>query len=255
LEQYTLYLKTDPPEKIEPSGSATVTATVYDAQGRLKDGVTVSIKVDVEAGTGGHGHDAGRHVSPYTGTMNPTTGTTGSDGTFSFTFDAPEVSGTHTFAAKCVSPTCTNSPATAKIDVKVDGLLAMQGSDVYEFVGAVPGVHADNHYLTPVAMYKLVTLATDYHKSFPTSPVLRVNDASLKWGGKFDVFGNWAGDHAEHRRGTVIDIRANSSPGAIPPENFKEFKKQAAFYGTDAKIHHPGQDTQHFHVRLLNREE
>lgn len=39
------------------------------------------------------------------------------------------------------------------------------------------------------------------------------------WGGKFDLPGTWEKDpqrHNEHRLGDNIDIRANSSPGAVP---------------------------------------
>lgn len=158
----TLSLQT-PLADVVPSGAATVIATVKDAQGNAKSGVTVSIKVDVEAGSGGHDHDAGRHVSPYTGTLSATTGTTEAGGTVSFTFGAPEVTGTHTFTVACVSPTCTNSPATAKIDVKVDGLVPIPPSGLYALyeadgsvIGAVTGRHPSNHCLTANAANRLL---------------------------------------------------------------------------------------------------
>jgi hypothetical protein len=269
LVQYTLTLIGMEGE-VEPSGTAgggnstrMGYVSVIDAQTKQpKSGAKVRVTVNVDISSGGHDHGE-KFTRRNRGTISGCAATnvldaydctTSSNGYAQFTFGAPEASGTHSFTAECISPACT-STASGNVDVKVDGLVAMQGSDVYEFVGAVPGVHADNHYLTPVALYRLVDIATAYHKFFPNTPVLRVNDASLVWGGKFDVFGHWAGDHAEHRRGTVIDIRANSSPGAILPENFISFRRFAKDIRADAKIHHPGEDTQHFHVRLLNREE
>lgn len=76
-EQYTLTLTTL--GKIEPSGSANVIAKVINTlTGQPKDGVAVSLKADVEVGTGGHDHhDASRPK----GTLSATTGSTGADGT------------------------------------------------------------------------------------------------------------------------------------------------------------------------------
>lgn len=264
LEQYTLELKTDPADKVAPSGQATVTATVKDAQGHGKSGVAVSIKVDVEAGSGGHDHDAGRHVSPYKGTLSAVSRTTVADGTTSFTFTAPEVSGTHTFTAKCDSPACTNNPVTAKIDVKVDGLAPITPSGLYALyepdgsvVGATKGRHPSNHYLTTTAANKLIVIAINYHHRNPQAPVLHINDASLMWGGVFDIDAeaDWNTPHKEHRRGTVVDIRANSTIGAIPPANFDAFIQLAQDRGVDARVHNSGKTNQHFHVRLLDRSE
>jgi len=84
---------------------------------------------------------------------------------------------------------------------------------------------------------------------------LYLNDASLIWGGVFDLDADWEDPHEEHKRGSVIDIRANSKTGAIPPINFDKFIKLAKYYGAHARIHSPGSSNQHFHVRLLNREE
>lgn len=266
-KQYILELTIKPADKVEPSGSATVTATVKDAQGKGKSGVTVSLKVDVEAGSGGHDHDAGRHVSPYTGTLSAATGTTGPDGAVSFTFGAPEVSGTHTFTAKCISPSCANE-GKAKINVKVDGLVPIpEEPEIYNLI--TKNMHSDNHYLTGNAINQLVVLAINYHHLYPKDPVLHLNDASLVWGGKFDINGNWVGDHGAHRRGTVIDIRANTALGNIPERLFTDFEKLAdgtkqadGITSANAELHcstgrDPSvdncvdDDNRHYHVLLL----
>jgi hypothetical protein len=81
-----------------------------------------------------------------------------------------------------------------------------------------------------------------------------LNDASLKWGGLFDKDGDWVPDHVEHRRGTVVDVRANSSPGAIPAEDFDDIKKMAKKLLIDPHFE-GGSTNQHFHLRLFNRRE
>lgn len=273
LVQYTLTLKTDPPEKIEPSGTATVIALVEKTVGGQKSpksGATVSIKVDVDAGTGGHDHDTGRHVSPHTGTLDAATGTTGPDGKVSFTFGAPEVSGTHTFTVACISPACTNNPQTIKIDVKVVGLKPIPGSPFYSLqdsagnvIGAVGGKHSDNHYLTGAAIKKLKEFAQAYQDTVNPGAKLYLNDASLVWGGLFDVGSTpWKPPHAGHRRGVGLDIRAeNSGPnkeGAVPTTSFADVSIEAAKAHAKAELHcAEGQigavcngipDNRHFHV-------
>lgn len=271
--QYTLSLQTL--NEIEPSdstfdNSATVIATVVDAQTQQpKAGVTVSINVDVVANSGGHNHDDGRHVSPYTGTLDTTTGTTGSDGTVSFTFTAPEVSGTHIFTATCVQPTCTNNPATTQIDVKVDGLAPIPSSVFYRFISPNADTnHPDNHNLKPEASAKLAAIAKAYYEAtylFKDGwiPNVMLNDASLKWGGILDCFLTcintdppsvpWGPAHGEHRRGSVVDIRARL-PAVNDPNNpsadtllyADKFIEIALKAGAD-----PYPEGSHYHLRLF----
>ena len=162
----------------------------------------------------------------------------------------------------------------------MEGLEPIPDSPLYtitEANGTVIGAtsnHKGNHYLTPEAATILLYMAASYHVedkfwqlqkvhkgrglyTYTPAPLLHLNDASLVWGGLFDLDADWEEPHEEHRRGTVIDIRANSKIGAIPPQNFDEFKKLAKFYGADAgKMPHSfGLPNQHFHVRLLNRNE
>ena len=270
-EQYTLSLQTDPAQQIEPSGSARVIAKVINTlTGQPKEGVTVSIKIDVDVTSGGHDH--GERIPPRPkGALSPATGTTGPDGTVSFNFGAPEVSGTHTFTASCVSPACTNE-GTARMDVKVDGLAPIPDDPTpYALVGGeADKQHHDNHYLTNSAFNQLVVLAINYHFLYPNEPVLHLNDASLVWGGLFDKDGDWDTPHEKHRRGVVIDIRANMAPGNIPESLFTDFKALAAKTQTtlagrvisaNAKLHCSdgfdpknncvGDNNRHFHVILL----
>ena len=56
----------------------------------------------------------------------------------------------------------------------------------------------------------------------------------------------WTPPHAEHRRGTVIDMRANGASDAIPAKNYKRFEDLVNRLGMN-DLH----EKDHFHVRLL----
>ena len=220
-----------------------------------------------------------------------------------FTFTAPAPAGTHTFTATCKE--CTNT-ATASVDVKVEGLVQIPDSIFYTLIEAdgktVIGAttnHGKNHYLTHGAAQKLQLMAIFYRynpefwllkdaykgqnlngkKNLNTHmypPPLHLNDASLVWGGVFDISGKWGPAHEEHRRGTVIDVRANEQTGKISLDSFDEFKKMAKKnLSSDAHIHctsnkKDGQareaptcigkngtsdNNRHFHIRLLGAKE
>lgn len=125
--------------------------------------------------------------------------------------------------------------------------------------------------------------AANYAESFqpPESPLspLYINDASLPWGGVFDLDGTWIGPHRKHEFGKDVDIRANNQEGSVPEYRLKRFIKDAAALRINGKkvsvyadIHcripppsgpqHSGapycrysggevEGTRHFHVRLL----
>lgn len=257
--------------------SRTAYAQVVNTQTNLPiPGVQVKFSVDVKAKTGGHDHDDAQRPKgklldcryPYS-EVDTTVCITQLDGKATVTFKAPIVSGTHTITATCVSPACTG-PALGDINVRVNELEGIMGSPFYAFIGAT-GQHTDNHYLTPDAASQLWRLAATYYFmnwQDTSVPLLHLNDASLVWGGKFDVAGQWtSGDHTGHRRGTVIDIRANALPTAIPESLFADFidlakdTKLADGTSAETKLHCSagfdpanncaGDNNRHFHVRLL----
>lgn len=251
-EQFTLTL--NGLEDVEPGGggvNGTNTTAGYvrvlNSQTQApKAGVQVQIKVDANANTGGHNHhDANRPKGVLTGTdvvggsaCGPAsqpdsclTFTTDSNGDVFFGFAAPQPAGTHTFTATCISPACTNT-ASKSIDVKAPGLAPIYDSFFYVLTNqsGVTSKHTDNHHLTFAATNKLRDLAYYFDEFFSTPfnlPKLHVEDASLKWGGKFDVSGDWGGEYDNHRRGTVVNIRANAEVGAIP-ERFFRFLESTA---------------------------
>jgi hypothetical protein len=283
LEQYTLTLVGMGTE-IEPSGTVgggTSTrmgyVSVLGSQTKQpKSGAVVRVTVDVDVSSGGHDHgdnptrrDRGS-ISGCKAADVPDAYdcTTAGNGYAQFTFDAPEASGTHNFTATCVSPACTNQD-NGKIDVKVDGLWPIPESGGWVLIQKPGAKHGNGHYLSTPAMDQLRVLAGMYVMNFTGNPVLHLNDSSLIWGGKFDVEGHWtSGDHAGHRRGAVIDIRANKAPGNIPESLFADFEDMAAktipagsTTAAEAQLHCSagfdpanncvGDDNRHYHVLLL----
>ena len=140
----------------------------------------------------------------------------------------------------------------------------------YELIGGEKGkAHTDNHWLTLQAKVNLQKIVNKYNATYPKGPLLRLNDASLIWGGKFDIHGKWGkdSDHTGHRRGVEIDIRANQDASAIPETRFKDFQRFAnQSGGAFASLHCnppysltcPGcildnRPNRHFHVYLLGR--
>jgi hypothetical protein len=252
-ETYTLSL-TPESATIEPGKTYSFKATVTkQGGGAPSKSVPVSVKVEVDPTSGGHDHGE-TYAKRDKGTVSPATGTN----SFSITFGSTEVSGTHTITATC--DLCSNSPKTATVNVKVEGLSPIPGSVYYALTesdgkGGVRNIgdngnHSGNHYLTSAASMKLWKLAADYYnfqirKGVAKPTLLHLNDASLKWGGKFDITGKWTGEHYEHDRGVVIDIRANtinegagSVPGSSIPESmFVDFQDMAANNEANAELH------------------
>jgi hypothetical protein len=200
-----------------------------------------------------------------------------------FNFNAPEAAGTHTITAACDG--CSNT-ATAKVDVKVDGLQQIPDSTFYglteadgSVIGAKSGWHTKNHYLTSTAASVLWGIAASYEieqqfklfdpvtkKYTKPPPVLHLNDASLPWGGVYDICVRpgacpdlgvvaWKKPHKEHRRGTVIDVRANGTDGSIPDADKRKFGNLLIDYGVPYLHEDVGTLNEHFHLRLMGKRE
>ena len=259
-------------------------ATVTGNRNGVKAYTPVTIKSEVTQGTGGHVHTdtlqrpKGYLYSDQTNTscdgVQPAaciTGNTDANGQFAFTFLASQVAGKHTVTATC--DVCNGGKADLAIKVAVPGLSGISASPFYalneangDVIGARAGWHTDNHNLNAKGKTALLSLAEDYHLLFPADPVLYLNDASLPQGGVFDICArpgacatlgvqSWTKPHAEHRRGTVIDIRANNTSGAIPVTNRLEFETLIGYMGMSYLHESQGTSNEHYHVRLLGRGE
>ncbi|GKT01683.1 hypothetical protein AVKW3434_19860 [Acidovorax sp. SUPP3434] len=80
-----------------------------------------------------------------------------------------------------------------------------------------------------------------------------LNDASLFWGGRYDITSNWRGPHAGHREGREIDIsfaRANNPISASKQNDFYDkFCKNKKVNFPFSLLHHYV-NAPHFHVYL-----
>ncbi len=216
------------PTETRPSntgGTSSIQLTAKVVSGsQAKAGIAVSFTTGVSASSGGHDHDSAIRpdANRPKGALSVAQGATDANGEVKVTFTAPQIAGIHTIKATCVN--CTNSPASAEIKVKVPDLLNIFTLPFRDPNWAYPGVgqtgeHADNHYMTVAAAARMLDISRKYQKIWPAAPKLTLNDASLVWGGKFDIDGTWERNpqrHNEHRIGDNVDIRANTAPGAVP---------------------------------------
>lgn len=283
------------PFSVEPDATTTINGQVTDCESRGVASVQVTISLSVVARSGFHEHDLSRPrgMLSLTG-VNPVQNlnvTADGSGSFSFVFHAPAAAGTHSIQASCIGSFCSSHLANKSIDVKIEGLERIPSSNFYTTFDrqgneiGVTGRHPDNHHLTSDAVVALERLAFYYHAlavdGMDEFTPIYVNDASLPWGGVFDIASskNWKPPHAEHRRGTVVDVRANEAEGAIESSDFSHINEaqELADMGSDAASH-CGKDSRqgatsqprrplcirydgtvdpnrHFHIRLLGRGE
>lgn len=241
------------------TSSITLTARVTDGS-NPQPGVALSFSVDVTANSGGHEHhDAARPK----GILSTTQGTTDANGEVQLTFKAPEIAGIHTIKATCA--TCSNSPATKEIQVKVPDLLPISpnpppnadGTFFYALT-SVDKTHQGNgryhhnqYYLTEQSRQNLL----DMVGAFATEGwgTVALNDASLYWGGRYDISSNWTAPHAGHRGGREIDVSFARAGNPISTTKRKVFydkfckNKKVSF---PFSILHHYVKTPHFHVYL-----
>lgn len=120
--------------------------------------------------------------------------------------------------------------------------------------------HPENYYLSDSAARNLEMLAEDYHFEYPDEPFVWLNDASLPWGGKFDLAGTWSGSHSEHGCGISVDVRGNGSvsEGNIPAARRARFLEAARRNHVqvlpEPTQQHPSAPP-HFHLRLIQEKD
>lgn len=220
----------------------------------------VGLEVDVTPNSGGHEHhDANRPK----GTLSRLQGTTDANGEVKVVFTAPEPAGLHNIKATCTD--CSKSPATKEIKVWIPNLVPIDpnplrsadGSFLYSLTSVDATHQGDGRYhhnqywLTDGARSNLNDLLFKFADAGWGTVAL--NDASLYWGGRYDIKGNWTKPHAGHRTGEEIDISFTRARNPISR------KKQDTFYDDFCKtkdasipftiLHHFVLQP-HFHVYL-----
>lgn len=223
-------------------------------------GIAVSFSTDVIPNSGGHEHhDAARPK----GTLSGTQGTTDANGEVKATFRVPEIAGIHTIKANC--GTCSNSPATEEIQVKVSDLLPISPKPPNNadgtFVYALTSVdethqgsgryHRNQYYLTQQARQNLRAMIEAF--AAEGWGTVALNDASLYWGGRYDIGSNWRAPHAGHRDGREIDVSFTRAGNPVIASKQKSFYdkfcniKKVSF--PFSLLHHYVKSP-HFHVYL-----
>ena len=222
--------------------------------------MALSFSVDVTANSGGHEHHSDARPK---GTLSGVQGTTDANGEVKVTFKAPEFAGIHTVKAAC--STCANGSAIKELNVKVPDLLPVSPSPPQNadgsFIYALTSVdkihegsgryHKNQYWLTEPSRQSLLSLIESFRDLGWGTVAL--NDASMFWGGRYDISGSWGGSHQGHRDGTEIDIsftRASNPISTGKQEIFyKKFCEEKGVEASFTILHH-FVATPHFHVYL-----
>jgi hypothetical protein len=224
-------------ENLAPPGSAAakrslspraeetaVRVRVLDAKGRPVAGERVRVTVYPTPEAGGHaGLHSGprphgwlldeeprpaRSDGPRIGTLEGEwLGTTDAAGELRLRYRAPELGAVETLAATLER----RQEIRAFLELRVGlALVALPPSPEYFLVGGTPahpspdGEAGSSHFVAPDVLPKITAAAAEFRAA--TGFPLRINDASLAWGGVFDIDGAWERPHYNHRDGTDIDL-------------------------------------------------
>lgn len=228
------------PNEVRPSEQATVQALIFP-------GIpNVTVSFSVEKGDFDAGHvlrDPVTNNALHTGGTRPTGYVQDPQGMTNRlcilaeverTYHAPEVSGEN----KVKATVCGDDTKEAIVKVKIPNLVALGTGNGYNLIGATTK-HPDGWYVTPGVRTALQTIASRYFAE--TGLRLDYNDASLVWGGKFDIDGSWGGSHSQHREGIHIDVRHWSIT------NHSLFMQFVDEEGGTPEVHGSGSN-KHYHV-------
>ena len=191
------------PSTVAPANAGTPNSTTVTVQTNpFVSGKTVTTQDVRLPNTGGHLN----HPLPnsnVSGTFNPSSGTTDSQGRFQSTYAVKEFGGEYQIKAT-IGGTTVTGPIT--LQALVAGLQALGAGANYSHMGVIPGIHEQNWLGTSTTLNGLVATANAFASQYPGTPV-PYNDISLLWGGKFDGnAGNWTGGHDQHRVGRNDDV-------------------------------------------------
>ena len=143
------------------------------------------------------------------------TGPSGLEGVVQFT--GSEVSGPVVIRAEVPGA----RPDSVTIPVGVPNLVQLLPGPTFDTVGTKT-IHPNSHWVTPAMRVRAEAFADSFFTRFHKK--VAFNDASLPFGGKFDIHQQWASDdpeclhlggqlngcHAGHRRGLDVDLRTNN---------------------------------------------
>ena len=216
--------------QVPPGGS-----TAFRVSGQ--PGAQVTITLARVAGSGGHSHGGAATDPAAVGQASPTSFTLpqGYPQNVRVVYRASDVCGTNVLTAR-FNP---GNPPTiqASVEVLVAGLQPIPSSAALKLKAPL-AEHPSPYWATPGFIGKLVQLANKYFQE--RSKPITVTDASLQWGGRFDLRQNWAPPHAEHRDGNQADLRSHD----MNPADKQAFLRIAAEVGIGVL-----EEGDHWHVR------
>lgn len=234
-------------------GTNTATVTVRTVPATANRAVTLTLTPVANSG----GHVDAQHVGARPdGQLRRQTGTTNASGEFTTTYTPSHIGGIVNVRA---SSGGVNS-AEIGVNIRVPDLVQLQGGANYELIGTSLS-HPQNHWGTAAANAGLQGIANDYASTFypnpqnpiPDADILRYNDQSLTWGGKFDLPRRWGngGSHHEHRRGVNCDVRCCANPGNVPPDRWDRLDEIFTDRGSTLTLDETETNSPHWHLRFL----
>lgn len=176
-----------------------VVVSVLDADGAPLPNRLVRFSLQAAEGTAGHSHTGNKPA----GSM--AAANTGATGRVDATYVAGPASGLVTVRATADSAQDT----VITINVGISGLVELTADTGVALIGTTTS-HPSNHWGTQGTVDGVRTLGRRYFKEY--NDRMQVNDMSLELGGVFDLNGNWATPHAEHRVGQSVDFHTQGLP-------------------------------------------
>ena len=198
----------------------------------------------------GHRHPGRSAEAKPAGSFRVSTVNTGASGEVTVVYRPSIVSGPVVLVAAAESA----DTARATVWVGVDSLVELVEGTRIDTVGTT-GEHPAANGVTVAMREKLTSLADSIWSLWRVRAQL--NDASLPWGGKFDIRGHWVSDplcrtasgqpdpggcHAEHRIGRNVDF---NSPAYSPARQQRIWAMWESLGGRVVK------EGTHFHFRYL----
>ena len=116
------------------------------------------------------------------------------------------------------SEECPGEEGRATLTVRVPELVQLPPDPYYQLKQPTPS-HPSPYWVADDVSLVMPLIADLYHYKLPNNPNLVITDASLEWGGGFDIKGHWkacitkkrlGGDghgHETHREGKDVGVR------------------------------------------------
>jgi hypothetical protein len=200
-------------------------------------GATVTIELIRVANSGGHNHGGATTAALAVGTASPTRFVLGNNypQNVRVVHRASDVCGTVVIRARFSqgSPNVIDNHD----QILIPGLVPIPASQSLQLKPPT-AEHRSPYWAQPAFRNKLVRLAADYFAQ--TGKAITVTDASLQWGGRFDLRSDWRPPHHEHMDGRQADLRKYD----MTPEDQTRFRAIAAQVGIAIL-----EESDHWHVR------